>query len=62
MPAHYSDLFDSLLVMAGRVLVIIGVVMFIRSKSSGDASSVEAFGMHGEIERFLRTYRGDLAD
>lgn len=33
MLANYSALFDRLLVLAGLVLVIIGPVMFIRSKS-----------------------------
>lgn len=45
MPADFSALFDSLLVIAGLALVVTGIVMFIRSKSSTDASSVEAFGI-----------------
>ncbi|HEY9099507.1 MAG TPA: hypothetical protein VIN38_11615 [Thiobacillus sp.] len=45
MPSNYSDLLDALLVLAGIVLVVTGLVMFIRSKSSTDASSVEAFGI-----------------
>lgn len=45
MPAQYSGLFDSVLVIAGLVLITIGLVMFVRSKSSGVASSVEAFGI-----------------
>jgi uncharacterized protein YjeT (DUF2065 family) len=45
MPADFSALFDPLLVLAGLVLVITGLVMFIRSKTSTQASSVEAFGI-----------------
>lgn len=40
-----NDLFDTILVTAGVVLVITGLVMFIRSKTSTQASSVEAFGI-----------------
>ena len=40
-----NDLFDTVLVVAGVVLVITGLVMFIRSKTSTQASSVEAFGI-----------------
>lgn len=45
MPADFSALLDSLLVIAGLVLVVIGLVMFIYSKTSTQASSVEAFGI-----------------
>lgn len=45
MPADFSALFDSLLVIAGLTLVIVGVVMFIYSKTASAASSVEAFGI-----------------
>lgn len=45
MPEHFSTLFDSLLVIAGLVLVVTGLVMFIRSKTASAASSVEAFGI-----------------
>jgi len=45
MPADLSALFDTLLVLAGLVLVVTGVVMFIYSKTSTQASSVEAFGI-----------------
>lgn len=45
MPADFSVLFDTLLVIAGLVLVVTGLVMFIRSKTSTGASSVEAFGI-----------------
>ncbi len=45
MPADFSTLFDTLLMLAGLVLVATGVVMFIRSKTSTQASSVEAFGI-----------------
>ena len=45
MPAETSALFDTLLVLAGLVLVVTGLVMFIRSKTSTGASSVEAFGI-----------------
>ncbi|MCA1979052.1 MAG: hypothetical protein LDL19_07405, partial [Thiobacillus sp.] len=45
MPAHFSALLDSLLVIAGLVLVVTGLVMFIRSKTASAASSVEAFGI-----------------
>jgi uncharacterized protein YjeT (DUF2065 family) len=45
MPADFSALFDMLLVVAGLALVVTGVVMFIRSKTSSQASSVEAFGI-----------------
>lgn len=40
-----NELFDTVLVMAGVVLVVTGLVMFIRSKTSTQASSVEAFGI-----------------
>lgn len=40
-----NDLFDTVLVVAGVVLVVTGLVMFIRSKTSTQASSVEAFGI-----------------
>jgi len=40
-----SDLFDTVLMTAGVVLVVTGLVMFIRSKTSTQASSVEAFGI-----------------
>jgi hypothetical protein len=39
------DLFDTVLVLAGVLLVVTGVVMFIRSKTASAASSVEAFGI-----------------
>ena len=45
MPANFSTLLDTLLVLAGLVLVGTGLVMFIRSKTSTQASSVEAFGI-----------------
>jgi hypothetical protein len=45
MPANFSALLDTLLVLAGLVLVVTGLVMFIRSKTSTGASSVEAFGI-----------------
>ncbi len=45
MPADLATLFDSLLVIAGLVLVVTGLVMFIYSKTSTQASSVEAFGI-----------------
>lgn len=45
MPASLSSLFDVLLVAAGLVLVVTGLVMFIRSKTASAASSVEAFGI-----------------
>ena len=45
MLTNFSELLDSLLIIAGLALVIIGLVMFVRSKSSTDASSVEAFGI-----------------
>lgn len=45
MPANFSALFDILLVLAGPVPVIAGLVMFIRSKTSSQPSSVEAFGI-----------------
>ncbi|HWR78300.1 MAG TPA: hypothetical protein VN283_13945, partial [Thiobacillus sp.] len=45
MPADFSALFDTLLVLAGLVLVATGLVMFIYSKTSTQASSVEAFGI-----------------
>jgi len=45
MPAGFSALFDTLLVIAGLVLVVTGLVMFVRSKTSTQASSVEAFGI-----------------
>jgi hypothetical protein len=45
MPTDFSTLFDTLLLLAGLVLVVTGVVMFIRSKTSTQASSVEAFGI-----------------
>jgi len=40
-----SALFDTLLVIAGLILVATGLVMFIYSKTSSQASSVEAFGI-----------------
>lgn len=45
MPSDFSALFDSLLVLAGLVLVATGLVMFVYSKTSTQASSVEAFGI-----------------
>lgn len=45
MPADFSALLDTLLVIAGLVLVVAGLVMFIYSKTSTQASSVEAFGI-----------------
>ena len=45
MPADFSALIDTLLVLAGLVLVATGLVMFIYSKTSTQASSVEAFGI-----------------
>jgi uncharacterized protein YjeT (DUF2065 family) len=45
MPADFSALLDTLLVLAGLVLVTTGLVMFIYSKTSTQASSVEAFGI-----------------
>ena len=45
MPADFSALFDTLLLLAGLVLVVTGLVMFIYSKTSTQASSVEAFGI-----------------
>lgn len=45
MLANLPELFDSVLVIVGLALVVSGLVMFIRSKSSTDASSVEAFGI-----------------
>ena len=45
MPTDFSTLFDTLLLLAGLVLVVTGVVMFIYSKTSTQASSVEAFGI-----------------
>jgi hypothetical protein len=45
MPADLSALFDTLLVIAGLILVGTGLVMFIYSKTSSQASSVEAFGI-----------------
>lgn len=45
MPTDFSALFDTLLVIAGLVLVVTGLVMFIYSKTSTQASSVEAFGI-----------------
>ena len=45
MTTDLATLLDGLLVIAGLVLVITGIVMFIRSKSSTDPSSVEAFGI-----------------
>lgn len=45
MPADFSALFDTLLMLAGLVLVATGLVMFIYSKTSTQASSVEAFGI-----------------
>lgn len=45
MLANIPELFDSVLVVAGLALVVTGLVMFISSKSSTDASSVEAFGI-----------------
>lgn len=40
-----NEWFDSVLVLAGVVLVLTGLVMFIRSKTVSAASSVEAFGI-----------------
>jgi hypothetical protein len=45
MPADLSALLDTLLVIAGLILVGTGLVMFIYSKTSSQASSVEAFGI-----------------
>lgn len=45
MPTDFSALLDTLLVIAGLVLVVTGLVMFIYSKTSTQASSVEAFGI-----------------
>lgn len=45
MTMDLAPLLDGLLVIAGLVLVVTGIVMFIRSKSSTDPSSVEAFGI-----------------
>lgn len=45
MPAHYSGLFDGALVIPGLIRIIIGLLMSIRSKSSGDAWSVKASGI-----------------
>jgi uncharacterized protein YjeT (DUF2065 family) len=45
MPVDFSTLIDTLLVLAGLVLVATGLVMFIYSKTSTQASSVEAFGI-----------------
>ncbi|MDO9467138.1 MAG: hypothetical protein Q7J36_07535 [Thiobacillus sp.] len=45
MPADFSALIDTLLVLAGLALVATGLVMFIYSKTSTQASSVEAFGI-----------------
>ncbi|MBW8329960.1 MAG: hypothetical protein K0M48_12635 [Thiobacillus sp.] len=45
MPTDFSALIDTLLVLAGLVLVATGLVMFIYSKTSTQASSVEAFGI-----------------
>jgi uncharacterized protein YjeT (DUF2065 family) len=45
MPADLSALLDTLLVVAGLVLVATGLVMFVRSKTSTQASLVEAFGI-----------------
>lgn len=45
MATDITALFDTLLVLAGLVLVATGLVMFIRSKTSTQASSVEAFGI-----------------
>jgi uncharacterized protein YjeT (DUF2065 family) len=45
MPVEFSSLLDTLLVIAGLVLVITGLVTFIRSKTSTEASSLDAFGI-----------------
>ena len=45
MPTDFSALLDTLLVLAGLALVATGLVMFIYSKTSTQASSVEAFGI-----------------
>lgn len=45
MPVDASTLLDTLLVIAGLILVATGLVMFIYSKTSSQASSVEAFGI-----------------
>jgi uncharacterized protein YjeT (DUF2065 family) len=45
MPTDFSALLDSVLVIAGLSLVVTGLVMFVRSKTSTQASSVEAFGI-----------------
>jgi uncharacterized protein YjeT (DUF2065 family) len=45
MPADISAVLDTLLVIAGLVLIVTGLVMFIRSKTAASASSVEAFGI-----------------
>lgn len=45
MPADFSALIDTVLVLAGLALVATGLVMFIYSKTSTQASSVEAFGI-----------------
>lgn len=45
MPVDASTLLDTLLVIAGLILVATGLVMFVYSKTSTQASSVEAFGI-----------------
>lgn len=45
MPTDFSALIDTVLVLAGLALVATGLVMFIYSKTSTQASSVEAFGI-----------------
>jgi len=45
MPIDFSALIDTVLVLAGLALVATGLVMFIYSKTSTQASSVEAFGI-----------------
>lgn len=45
MPTDLSALIDTVLVLAGLALVATGLVMFIYSKTSTQASSVEAFGI-----------------
>jgi hypothetical protein len=45
MPTDFSALIDTVLVLAGLALLVTGLVMFIYSKTSTQASSVEAFGI-----------------
>jgi len=45
MPTDFSALIDTVLVLAGLALVATGLVMFVYSKTSTQASSVEAFGI-----------------